>query len=153
MDEVKTNKVENLPVLEEVPEGATLIAEVDGEFYRVKGERSGGGSLHDLSDVLVVSSIRTAEGETHTANMSYANLQGLMTRNALAAAYYNEWDCDPPVGNFECMQWKGTTVICDPEAYEGGVVCCFKLVGNSANVRWVVVHSDDSVTVSETSPF
>ena len=43
MDEVKTNKVENLPVLEEVPEGATLIAEVDGEFYRVKGEGVGGG--------------------------------------------------------------------------------------------------------------
>lgn len=47
MSEVKTtlvtNTVENLPVLEEVPEGATLIAEVDGEFYRVKGEGTGGG--------------------------------------------------------------------------------------------------------------
>jgi hypothetical protein len=42
MDEVKMNKVQNLPVLEEVPEGATLIAEVDGEFYRVKGEGVGG---------------------------------------------------------------------------------------------------------------
>lgn len=44
MDEFKMNKVQNLPVLEEVPEGATLIAEVDGEFYRVKGEGAGGSS-------------------------------------------------------------------------------------------------------------
>lgn len=48
MDEVKTNRVENLPVLDKVPEGATLIAEVDGVFYRVNGEGVGGGGSDDI---------------------------------------------------------------------------------------------------------
>ena len=84
MDEVKTNKVKNLPVLDKVPEGATLIAEVDGEFYRVKGEGVGGGiktaivtsSLYDAALAFVADpeSATSPEGEQtfECINMTHA---------------------------------------------------------------------------------
>lgn len=46
-NKVTYNTVESLPVLKEVPEHATLLAVVDGEFYHVPSGIVGGGSSYD----------------------------------------------------------------------------------------------------------
>lgn len=61
------NTVESLPVLEEVPENATLLAVVDGEFYRVPGDMVGGSSCDAIIDV-------TGTGSEVSSDLAAANL-------------------------------------------------------------------------------
>lgn len=46
--------------LEEVPEHATVLAEVGGEIKRVPSKGLGGGSLYDMPDVVVFTSLGSA---------------------------------------------------------------------------------------------
>lgn len=43
MSELNFTKLADAPVLEEVPDGAKVYAEVDGKVYRVAGDNLGGG--------------------------------------------------------------------------------------------------------------
>lgn len=45
MAELNFKKLADAPVLEEVPDGAKVYAEVDGKVYRVAGDNLGGGGI------------------------------------------------------------------------------------------------------------
>lgn len=45
MSELNFTKLADAPVLEEVPDGAKVYAEVDGKVYRVAGDNLGGGGI------------------------------------------------------------------------------------------------------------
>lgn len=47
MAELNFKKLADAPVLEEVPDGAKVYAEVDGKVYRVAGDNLGGGGDSD----------------------------------------------------------------------------------------------------------
>lgn len=66
MSEIKMNTVENLPILEEVPENATLLAEIDGEFYRVKNKKK--------LDVVITAVFSEGGPPTFTSNVTYDEL-------------------------------------------------------------------------------
>lgn len=45
MAELNFKKLADAPILEEVPDGAKVYAEVDGKVYRVAGDNLGGGGI------------------------------------------------------------------------------------------------------------
>lgn len=97
MSEIKMNTVESLPILEEVPENATLLAVVDGEFYHIPGNMVGGDSggkvfkLWYTAAATVDMSLDENETEVSsngfTANMTYEELWRSIENAELIGAF------------------------------------------------------------------
>lgn len=73
MAELNFKKLADAPVLEEVPDGAKVYAEVDGKVYRVAGDNLGGGVKTaiirmDMSSVDSVSLMTLAAGDGERAS-------------------------------------------------------------------------------------
>ena len=82
------NTVENLPVLEEVPENTHAIVEVDGLFHRVPGSMLGGGGSGNMLNVCVKhESIENGDGFTDVAscNVTFDELYTAMQTGTLGS--------------------------------------------------------------------
>lgn len=138
MSEVKTtlvtNAVEILPVLEEVPEGATLIAEVDGEFYRVKGEGVGGGiktaivksSLYDAALAFVADPENASppEGEQtyECINMTLAEaVEILKSGKPLDIQFLYEGGPTPTVAKARLVSYIGALAASESEDFRDAI--------------------------------
>lgn len=85
MAELNFKKLADAPVLEEVPDGAKVYAEVDGKVYRVAGDNLGGGGIptaifHLVTETAEEKATRANEVPTHTAtcdNMTFAECLAL----------------------------------------------------------------------------
>ena len=85
MAELNFKKLADAPVLEEVPDGAKVYAEVDGKVYRVAGDNLGGGGIptaifHLVTETAEEKATRANDAPTFTAtcdNMTFAECLAL----------------------------------------------------------------------------
>lgn len=86
MSELNFTKLADAPILEEVPDGAKVYAEVDGKVYRVAGDNLGGGGIptaifHLNTDTASETAERaSSETKNYTAtcdNMTFAECLAL----------------------------------------------------------------------------
>lgn len=103
MSALNFTKLADAPILEEVPDGAKVYAEVDGKVYRVAGDNLGGGGgskaavIHmDISSTTSVQSlfngaatVDAGDGARSTATFP-ATCENMTFEEALAAARSNK---------------------------------------------------------------
>lgn len=128
MSELNFTKLADAPVLDEVPDGAKVYAEVDGKVYRVAGDNLGGG-------------IPTAIFKLNMDSGDTASVQSLLSGGVAAVdAGDNARAVEtPPV----------YTATCENMTYEE---CkAIFLAGGSVNARLQVFQGDESqvTTVSD----
>lgn len=85
MAELNFKKLADAPILEEVPDGAKVYAEVDGKVYRVAGDNLGGGGIptaifHLVTETAEEKATKASDPPTYTAtcdNMTFAECLAL----------------------------------------------------------------------------
>lgn len=102
MSELNFTKLADAPILEEVPDGAKVYAEVDGKVYRVAGDNLGGGGIptaifHLNTDTASETAERSsAETKNYTAtcdNMTFAECLALFQAGkSVNARLVADWD-------------------------------------------------------------
>lgn len=72
-NEVNYFKVSDLPVVDAVPEGATVLAYSDGQLMRIDGSKVGGGKIE------IIEFVPNAETQTVTCSHTYEEFQEVVT--------------------------------------------------------------------------
>lgn len=85
MADLTFNKLADAPVLDEVPDGAKVYAEVDGKVYRVAGDNLGGGVPTAIIELTVngvaLSSLTDADKPVATAAEGESTEETAVTEN------------------------------------------------------------------------
>lgn len=84
MAELNFTKLADAPILEEVPDGAKVYAEVDGKVYRVAGDNLGGGGI----PTAIFKFVEETEDEkyyTTCENMTFEEAKTLLLAGELLA--------------------------------------------------------------------
>lgn len=83
MAELNFKKLADAPILEEVPDGAKVYAEVEGKVYRVAGDNLGGGGGVPMAVITINNNAYTCD------NMTFEEVYAMFTAHKpFAATFY-----------------------------------------------------------------
>lgn len=91
MAELNFKKLADAPILEEVPDGAKVYAEVDGKVYRVAGDNLGGGGI----PTAIIVRNNDNNDKFHCDNMTFNEVKTLLEADmpvmaTISAVYYED---------------------------------------------------------------